>query len=154
MLALALAGGAILALKPSERSVEGRAVVVDGDTIQLDDLRIRLKGIDAPELQQTCARNGRSYRCGEEARRVLSDLVVRENVACRSLGRDRYQRMLARCFVGNRDIGGTMVERGWAVSYGSNYKREEENARTRAQGLWAGEFTMPRTWRDEHRGER
>jgi endonuclease YncB( thermonuclease family) len=30
--------------------VEGRAFVIDGDTIKINDERIRLHGIDAPEI--------------------------------------------------------------------------------------------------------
>ncbi|WP_152568738.1 hypothetical protein [Microvirga sp. BSC39] len=47
IIALALAGGAGLVLKPNGRSVEGRAQVTDGDTIRIGEARIRLKGIDA-----------------------------------------------------------------------------------------------------------
>jgi endonuclease YncB( thermonuclease family) len=32
----------------------GKAWVVDGDTIEISGIRIRLEGIDAPEWEQTC----------------------------------------------------------------------------------------------------
>jgi endonuclease YncB( thermonuclease family) len=50
VIALALAGGAGLVLKPSGRTLEGRAQITDGDTIRIGEARIRLKGIDAPEM--------------------------------------------------------------------------------------------------------
>ncbi|WP_262028601.1 thermonuclease family protein [Microvirga sp. Mcv34] len=147
IVALALAGGAGLALKPNGRSLDGRAQVTDGDTIRIGETRIRLKGIDAPEIRQHCSRAGRSYACGETSRRVLIDLVSGETVRCRATGRDRYQRVLARCTVNGRDIGARMVEDGWAVSYGRDYDAEETRARKRSTGLWEGDFERPQDWR-------
>lgn len=148
--ALALAGGAGLALKPEGRILEGRAQVSDGDTLRIGDARIRLKGIDAPEMEQRCSRSGRSYACGEAARRALIDLVSGETVRCRAAGRDRYQRILARCTVNGADIGARMVESGWAVSYGRAYDGEEVRAQRRSAGLWEGEFERPQDWRREN----
>jgi endonuclease YncB( thermonuclease family) len=145
--ALALAGGAGLVLKPNGRTLEGRAQVTDGDTVRIGDARIRLKGIDAPEMEQRCSRSGRSYACGETARRTLIDLVSGETIRCRAAGRDRYQRILACCTVNGKDIGTQMVESGWAVSYGRDYDAEEARARSRAAGLWEGEFERPQDWR-------
>ncbi|ANY77536.1 hypothetical protein BB934_04260 [Microvirga ossetica] len=150
VVALGLAGGAALMLKPSARSLEGRAQVTDGDTIRIGEARIRIKGIDAPEMEQRCSRAGRSYACGDTARRALIDLVSGETVRCRAAGRDRYQRILARCTVNGRDIGARMVEDGWAVSYGRDYDPEETRARSRSVGLWQGAFERPQDWRREH----
>jgi endonuclease YncB( thermonuclease family) len=126
--------------------------VVDGDTIHVNDTKIRLKGIDAPEMAQVCSRSAHSYSCGEVARRALIDLVSKAQVQCRAAGRDRYQRVLARCTVNGSDIGARMVEEGWAVSYGRDYEREEARARSRAAGLWSGEFERPQDWRRENSG--
>jgi endonuclease YncB( thermonuclease family) len=150
--ALALAGGAGLALKPNGRSLEGRAHVTDGDTIRLNDVRIRLKGVDAPEMEQTCSRSGRSYACGEVAKRALIELVSGAEIRCRAAGRDRYQRVLANCTVNGADIGARMVEEGWAISYGRDYAREEARARSREAGLWAGDFERPQEWRRQNSG--
>jgi endonuclease YncB( thermonuclease family) len=150
IVALAFAGGAGLVLKPSGRSLEGRAQVTDGDTIRIGEARIRLKGVDAPEMDQRCSRSGRAYACGETARRALIDLVSGETVRCRAAGRDRYRRILARCTVRGHDIGARMVEDGWAVSYGRDYDSEEARARDRSVGLWEGEFQRPQDWRREN----
>jgi endonuclease YncB( thermonuclease family) len=153
VIALALAGGSVIAFKPNSRVLEGRAHVTDGDTIHIGDDKIRLKGIDAPEMEQTCSRSGRSYRCGEAARRALIDIVSGENVQCRAAGRDRFRRILAHCTVRGGDIGARMVEEGWALSYGRDYDSQERRARSRAAGLWAGEFERPQEWRRSHAGE-
>lgn len=152
VVAMALAGGSVIALKPSGRALEGRASVTDGDTIHIGDAKIRLKGIDAPEMDQTCSRAGRSYRCGDVARRALIDMVSGENVRCRAAGRDRYQRILASCTVKGADIGARMVEEGWAVSYGRDYDVQERRAQSQGAGLWAGEFERPQDWRRSRGG--
>jgi endonuclease YncB( thermonuclease family) len=152
VLALALAGGVWLVLKPSGRALEGRAQVTDGDTIRIGETRIRLKGVDAPEMEQRCSRSGRSYACGETARQALIGLVSGETVRCRASGRDRYKRVLARCTVDGRDIGAQLVEAGWAVSYGRDYDSEEARAQRRSAGLWEGDFERPQSWRRQHRG--
>lgn len=124
--------------------------VIDGDSLKLAGLEIRLKGMDAPELNQTCFRAGTPYRCGEMAREALIHLVGRRTLQCRILGRDRYRRSLARCAAEGRDIGATMVEKGLAVGYG-DYEQEEALARRRGVGLWAGSFEQPSVWRKAHR---
>ena len=108
---------------------------------------VMMQGIDAPELGQSCSRSGRSYSCGETSRRALIDLVSGQIVRCRAAGRDRYQRILARCAVNGQDIGARMVEDGWAVSYGRDYDYEETRARNRSVGLWEGAFERPQDWR-------
>jgi len=147
VIALALAAGSVIVLKPEGRALEGHAFVTDGDTIAIGDAKIRLKGIDAPEMDQTCSRSGRSYRCGDAARRALIAIVSGEPVQCRAAGRDRYRRILARCTVQGRDIGARMVEEGWAVSYGRDYTLQEMRAQSQGVGLWAGEFERPQDWR-------
>ncbi|WP_052002861.1 thermonuclease family protein [Microvirga sp. BSC39] len=105
-------------------------------------------------MEQRCSRGGRSYACGETARRALTDLVSGERVRCRAAGRDRYQRILARCTVNGNDIGTHMVESGWAVSYGRDYDAEEARAQERGLGLWEGEFERPQDWRREKASRR
>ncbi|MGO4572765.1 thermonuclease family protein [Microvirga sp. 2TAF3] len=146
LLALALAGFASVFLQPSERVIEGKAYVVDGDTIRIGENKIRLKGIDAPELSQPCMRAGRPYLCGEKTRDALIGMIISQKVECRLFGRDRYQRQLARCFVNGEDIGAKMVAEGHAVAYG-DYRLLEAQARLRSAGIWASEFERPHEWR-------
>jgi endonuclease YncB( thermonuclease family) len=147
VLAAALIAGILFQVRSPGRMLEGSVFVVDGDTLRVGEVSVRLKGLDAPELDQICERSGRSYRCGEYAREALVRLVAGRPVRCRADGRDRYRRSLARCSVGERDLGATMVEQGDAVAYG-DYEAEEARARTRRAGIWAGSFEEPRLWRD------
>lgn len=137
-------------LRPYE-TLHGPARVADGDSLVLGGLRIRLEGIDAPELDQTCTRDGGDYACGRQAREALARLVAGRAVSCESSGRDRYDRALARCTAGATELNRAMVEAGWAVAYG-DYRREEAEARGAGRGLWAGAFERPQDWRRLHGG--
>lgn len=129
--------------------IEGRASVVDGDSLVIDDARIRLWGIDAPELDQTCHRDGNAYMCGREAREALARLVGSRPVACAGREKDRYGRLIADCLVDARELGRAQVAAGWAVSYG-DFEREEAAARAGGRGIWSGTFDRPRDWRESH----
>jgi endonuclease YncB( thermonuclease family) len=129
----------------------GQARVVDGDTLALDGRRIRLRGIDAFERDQTCLRAGSDYACGAEATRALGSLVASASVECTGRTVDRYGRLLAVCIAVGRDLNAAMVQAGWAVSYGA-YAAEEQAARAARRGGWAGDFVLPADWR-EGRGE-
>lgn len=133
------------------RELEGRAIVLDGDTITISGERIRLIGIDAPEYDQTCTRQGEAYPCGRRALEALGALAQGRVVSCSARGRDRYNRLLATCSAGGIELNRRLVESGWAVAYG-DYEVEEAAARQRKAGLWAGDFDQPRDWRASHGG--
>ena len=128
----------------------GRAGATDGDTLRLSGLPIRLAGIDAPELRQTCTREDRPYPCGADARAELARLAEGAIVRCRIEERDRYDRSVATCRVGADDVGAALVRRGFALSYEGRYRREEAEARAAKAGLWSGAFTEPQRWRREN----
>src|SRR5262249_24751865 len=90
MLAAALASFPTNAQTP----LAGTASVIDGDTIEVHGIRIRLHGIDAPESRQECRRpDGTAWRCGQQAALALSDHIGRSPVSCKALDRDRYGRV-------------------------------------------------------------
>ena len=60
---------------PPGGTVEGQPRLVDGDSFFLNGTEVRMVGIDAPEGRQTCERQGRSWPCGEEARKHLAGLL-------------------------------------------------------------------------------
>ena len=120
VVATALAAGlvAVAFLLRGER-VTGSVRVVDGDTLAIDHRRIRIRGIDAPELAQTCDRAGTTYPCGEVARDALRALTRSAPVSCIVSGRDRYGRDLAACRADGQDVGAALVRHGFAVSFGA-----------------------------------
>lgn len=136
----------------------GPARVIDGDSLEIGELRVRLFGIDAPELAQHCTGgDGRDFACGREARERLAALIDGRPVSCRREGRDRFRRVLARCEAGRDELGAAMVRQGWAVAYagddGDGHRGLERAAQRARAGLWAGRFQRPEEWRREQRAE-
>lgn len=119
---------------------------VDGDSLELDGERLRIRGIDAPELGQFCSLDGADYPCGRRALASLRNIVGADAVRCSGSEHDRYDRLLVRCEAGGRDLGFTQVEAGWALAFGG-YEDAERSARTARRGLWAGTFETPSDWR-------
>lgn len=135
-------------LREADRRFEGRARVVDGDTILLAGERLRLAGIDAPERDQFCGAPP-GWACGAAARARLALLIGEGSVSCRATERDRYRRWLAECQAGSRPINAAMVEVGLAIASG-DYEREERRARAAGKGIWSGPFERPGAWRARH----
>jgi endonuclease YncB( thermonuclease family) len=127
----------------------GTALAVDGDSLKIGEIRIRLEGIDAPELRQTCTVQGRSFECGREARDHLRRLIGGRAVSCTAWQKDKFGRMLGRCTVPGVELNATMVRDGWAVAFG-DFDAEEAEARAERRGMWQGEFQSPRDWRREN----
>lgn len=123
--------------------ISGRAQVIDGDTIAIGDVRIRLEGIDAPEASQQCnSQNIGKWSCGARATRELSALIGEREVECVSTGLDGYGRVLAICRVGRTELNAEMVRRGlaWAfVRYSRRLVEVEAEARKQRLGLWESE---------------
>jgi endonuclease YncB( thermonuclease family) len=141
-----------LPLKQIER-LTGLARVIDGDTLELEGIRIRLHAIDAPEGRQTCRTSGREWACGGEARSQLESIIAGRPVTCHKQDIDRYGRMVGICTLGEADLGSLMVEQGWALAfrrYGADYLAQEEAAKAAGRGMWAASFIAP--W--EHRAGR
>lgn len=136
---------------PAFADVSGPARVIDGDTLEVAGVRVRLLGIDAPEGKQTCERDGVAWLCGQEAGKALRDLVGASAVSCIENNRDRYKRSVSVCSLPDgTDLGAFMVSNGYAVAYrrySKLYVEDENRARESKRGIWASEFKMPWEWR-------
>lgn len=142
-----------MAAGPTASQREGVASVHDGDTFTLGDRAIRLHAIDAPELKQTCQREGRSWACGEASRDALMELTNTGTVTCTHVSY-HFAREVARCTVGGKDLGEAMVATGFAVAYRQHskaYVAAEQAAKAAKLGLWSSRFTLPADWRKQHR---
>ncbi|MBS7541285.1 thermonuclease family protein [Ancylobacter lacus] len=154
--ALLIAAGLVAVALVVERMVpplNGAVRVVDGDSLELDGERIRLDGIDAPELHQTCGPPQAMWECGRQAREALRRATQAGVVSCRPLDRDRYGRTVAVCRAGEADLGGAVVRAGLALATSLAYTAEEAAARAAHRGLWSGPFESPVEWRRQHRRE-
>lgn len=129
----------------------GNAKVMDGDSLRVSDVEVRLVGVDAPELHQTCTRQGKTWPCGHEAAAALRRRIAGQEVRCEGREKDRFGRLLARCAARDSELNRWIVQQGFAVSY-DDYSIEEADARRAKRGLWSGEFEQPRAWRDRHAG--
>ncbi|MFH1557916.1 MAG: thermonuclease family protein [Pseudomonadota bacterium] len=149
--ALLLALAALAALLTRADEITGPAFAVDGDTLHILDLRVRLDGIDAPELAQTCGAPGAAWPCGAEARRRLEDLLAVPLVTCHLRGSDAYGRRIGTCTARGRDVARVMVEEGLALALsGRTYKSDQDAAKRQGLGLWTGPFQRPADWRADH----
>jgi len=146
----ALAVLLLLATPSLAQTIEGRASVIDGDTIEINGERIRFNGIDAPESWQRCKDgNDKEYRCGKEAAFALDDwLAVSRPTRCEFVERDRYKRFVGICFrADGREVNRWLVESGNAVDWprysGGLYADAQEEARREGRGIWRGTFEQP-----------
>ena len=146
-----LAGNALAA-----DAISGAARIVDGDTLAIGDIKIRLEGIDAPETDQVCLdADAAKWACGVVARDRLIAHVGGRPIECKPTGTDRYGRTLAVCSVAGDDLNAWMVHEGWAlafVRYSTAYAKEEEKAHAAQRGLWRGAFIAPWDWRHRDKG--
>lgn len=131
-------------------TAEGRPRLVDGDSFFLGASEVRMKGIDAPEGRQTCQRQGRDWRCGEDAKRELARLIGNQPIRCDVHSKDQHGRLLATCFSkSGQNLNAQMVASGMAVAFGA-YQSEERQARSASRGLWGAQFDRPQDWRRQN----
>ena len=150
----------ILFLTPAKSEIiSGNAIIIDGDTIRINNKKIRLHGIDAPEIKQLCQKVflsiffisfEKNYKCGELSKKKLENYIKNNTIRCKIEGIDRYKRILGTCFKNTININSRMVRNGYAVAYkkySKKYLTAEKEARKDELGLWKGKFEMPWDWR-------
>lgn len=135
----------------------GHPRVIDGDTFDLEGIRVRMQGIDALERNQQCNRQGSRFACGEDAREALERLISGREVTCTPDGSVTHGRTVAVCTVpdgrgGMLDLNEGMVRSGLAFDcprYSKGrYAAVEAAAKAAGEGVWGGRFTYPWTHRD------
>lgn len=142
-----LAASATLA---NAETLHGIPTVLDGDTIIVEDQRVRLFGIDAFEKDQMCGDDG-NVPCGQYSTMILKDLIDYFPVTCDVKSSDRYGRKIAVCFSGNLDLNASMVKSGAALAYryySKDYVGYEDYAKMNDIGVWGmGKFENPYEYR-------
>jgi len=131
--------------QPALADLSGAVVgVADGDTLTLrvdgKNVRVRLDGVDAPELNQPY---------GKSARRSLARLCRGKNATVVERGKDDEGRILGSVRCDDVDANAEQVRLGMAwvhlryVPFGSPLYEAETNARLRKVGLWRGSEPVP-----------
>jgi micrococcal nuclease len=130
--------------------------VADGDTLRLKDsqgknIKLRMKGIDAPEFRPLQA-------YGAESRQAMIDKVKGKQIEVLLVSKDQYDRDLGIVYYQGVNLNEEQIRLGNAWSYA--YKRDPEYARMRdleqearlaKRGLWAlPDPQNPREFRDSH----
>ena len=136
-------------------------LITDGDTIKIGKEKIRLFGIDAPEIKQICKnKNNDPYACGKESKDFLIGLLkvnLNKKIYCYYSERDRYNRIVGECFIGANssiNINAKMVSYGHAVAYlkySKKYLDAQNKAKKNKLGIWSGTFDLPEEWRKKNK---
>ena len=136
--------------------------IIDGDTVNINSKKIRLEGIDAPEMKQQCKKPflkisvivffqfNKNYSCGVVSKEKLIEKIKNSKIRCISSSKDRYKRFLATCFKDKVNLNKWMVKNGYAVAYkrySNEYVKDELYAKENMLGIWEGSFVMPEKWR-------
>ena len=137
----------ILAIASPLFALSGKVVSIhDGDTITIlqdkQQIKVRLFGIDAPELKQPY---------GKKSKQFLANLIASEVVEVEENGKDKYKRTIGTIYLNGADINAQMVENGYAWAYrkfSKKYAPQESQAKSQKLGLWRDkEPISPWEWR-------
>lgn len=119
--------------------------IIDGDTIHVKEYatkklhKVRLAGIDAPELNQPY---------GPNAKAALEAILKYHTVQVQVQAQDKYQREIATVSSKGADISAFMLRYGYAWHYkyfnsSTLYAQLEHLARSEHLGLWEYEDNVP-----------
>lgn len=133
---------AILVIASPLFALSGKVVSIhDGDTITVlqdkQQVKVRLFGIDAPELKQPY---------GKKSKRFLANLIAGKVVEVEENGKDRYKRTIGTIYLNDKDINAQMVANGYAWAYrkfSKKYTAQESKAKSQKLGLWRDKESIP-----------
>ena len=142
--------GFIFLLSITVSAVTKKVQVIDGDTIHIGTIKYRLFGIDALEIKQICQKNNKKIQCGILAKNFLKNKIGDKIPSCIVKDKDRYQRLVAECFIGNESLSRFMVREGYAVAYSQyskDFVEDEKFAKENNLGIWSMSFQIPSDYR-------
>lgn len=135
---------------------EGIPTIHDGDNVKINGENIRLEGIDSCEIGQPARLANNEFDCGIWARDHFRSMISPRSVRCESTERDVYDRPLAICYTGERNVNRALVENGYAFPYAreSDYRAEARAAQEARRGIWLfEEVEDPSDYRRRKRNE-
>jgi micrococcal nuclease len=138
--------------------------VYDGDTVKATGhditIKVRLVGIDAPEVSHRKREPGQSY--GQRSKKYLTELVLNKTVDVKGYGLGPYNRILGVITLNGKNINLEMIKAGLAEVYRGlapkkfdldPYWKAERQARQAKEGMWVlgDRYISPRDWRRMNR---
>ena len=129
---------------------EKTLTVIDGDTIKINNIKYRFSGIDTPEINQTCKKDEEIIYCGIIAKNKLIEKIGNQIPKCVAESTDRYNRIIAECFVKNESLSKYLVRNGYAFAYRKYSKKfieDEDYAKKHKLGFWQMKFQYPWDYR-------
>lgn len=117
---------------PVAGELTGKCHVIDGDTIVIKGTKIRLAGIDAPELDRPW---------GQKSKWAMVNICKGKDVTAQLTGERSHDRLVATCYLADgRDIGAELISQGlaldWALFSGGKYRHLEPRG-VRRKLMWA-----------------
>ena len=141
--------------------ISGKPKITDGDTIKINNKKIRFSGIDAPESfffgkKQSCVLNNVEILCGKLSKDKLIEKIGNQIVNCKiEKNKDQYSRLIGECFLKNESLSVFMVKNGYAFDYpkysNGKFKKYQVFAKKFSLGLWQMQFEYPWIWRKKNR---
>lgn len=140
---------------PAMAEPTGLVRVIDGDTLDVGETRVRLHAIDAPETDQLCgSSDSPAWACGAWVRSEARALFQGKIAQCETRDIDQYGRVVATCSIDGRDVGEVLVSEGLAFAYrryGMEYDLVEKGAAVNGRGLHATGLASPAAFRSAKR---
>ncbi|MCF6316075.1 MAG: thermonuclease family protein [Marinosulfonomonas sp.] len=107
---------------PEAGRLEGKCHIIDGDTIVIKRIKIRLAGIDAPELDQPW---------GQKSKWAMVAICKGQVITAKLNGERSHDRLVATCYLPNgNDIGAELIKQGLALDWrqfsGGRYRHLEQ----------------------------
>jgi endonuclease YncB( thermonuclease family) len=102
-------------------------IVRDGDTIVVNDVAYRLKGVNTPEIRGKCKR-GKEFemKLAREAKDYLVMLLLSGDVHLYEDGSDKYGRVLADVVVNGENVGDRLIKEGLGRKWTQKWDRKPE----------------------------
>ena len=148
-------------LNTNLKIISGKAVITDGDTVKINNKKIRFSGIDAPESyflgkKQICTLNKTNIFCGILSKEKLIKKIGNRPIKCKiEKNKDQFNRLLGECFLDNESLSVYMVKNGYAFDYPKyskgKFREYEKYAKDLSLGLWQMKFEYPWIWRKKNR---
>ena len=148
-------------LNSNLKIISGKALITDGDTVKINNKKIRFSGIDAPESfffgkKQSCVLNNVEILCGKLSKDKLIEKIGNQIVNCKiEKNKDQYSRLIGECFVKNMSLSVFMVKNGYAFDYPKyskgKFRKYQIFAKKFSLGLWQMQFEYPWIWRKKNR---